>query len=52
MNVLEPLLNIFSWADLLPHDNEERDIPLPEDEDDNQPEQARRSFWDWLFHRR
>lgn len=54
-NVLEPLLNIFSWANLLPHDHEERDFFLTgESSEENEAystteEQPRRSFFQRLF---
>ena len=51
LNVIEPLLNIFSWADLLPHDSEERILPSDEAEENFQEEQPKISFWKRLFHR-
>ena len=39
LNVIEPLLNIFSWGNLLPHDYEERVISNPEDPEEEFTEQ-------------
>ena len=52
LNVLEPLLNIFSWANLLPHDSNER-LPEHPGDDPEPPEPPHRaSFWKRLFHRK
>ncbi len=51
LNVLEPMLNIFSWANLLPHDDEERVLPMTEDDEQTDPEPPKLSFWKRLFHR-
>ena len=52
LNVIEPLLNIFSWGDLLPHDSNERQIEKgPEEQETPIAEPAHSPWWKKLFHR-
>ncbi len=46
LNVMEPLLNIFSWGDLLPHDSEDRQIDVPMDEEE---EEVKPRKWYHIF---
>ena len=52
LNVLEPLLNIFSWENLLPHDSEPRNLVSEDSENEEETiDQKPRGFLYRLFHR-
>lgn len=44
LNVMEPLLNIFSWANLLPHDNEDRLINNAENDEETNEDKPRKWY--------
>ncbi len=56
LNVLEPLLNIFSWGNLLPHDNDERMLEPPKEDEEvvipEEPPVKKLGFFGKLFGRK